>query len=191
MLVISELSWRSIRPMGSRSSSSPRRVERPHSSHFVHPTCALSLTPTSSPSDPYQPDTLNMGGAHNKGMNLTVRSVTRLAWLPSHRGRERTRTRRAPARSAVYARRCAGEKPPAREPDLKVLRYCPTCRRLRASAGLIASSSIVSIATSLGTYMSSASEWCASSGFSLLPSRRTTAFQLVNSDEFGRILSSI
>ena len=127
----------------------------------------------------------------NNGINLTARAVTRRAKFPSNGGLERTRARRVPARSAGYAGRCAGDETGARDSDLKVLRYCPTCRRLRASAGLIASSSIVSIATSLGTYMSSASEWCASSGFSLLPSRRTTAFQLVNSDEFGRILSSI
>ena len=43
--------------------------------------------------------------AHNKGINLTARTVTRLAGLPSHRGRERERARRAPVRSAGYARR--------------------------------------------------------------------------------------
>jgi len=42
---------------------------------------------------------------HNKGMNLTARPVTRLAWLFDHGGLERTRARRAPARSAGYARR--------------------------------------------------------------------------------------
>ena len=45
--------------------------------------------------------------AHNKGMNLTARSVTRLAGHPSLRGLKRTRARRAPARSAGYARRYA------------------------------------------------------------------------------------
>jgi len=40
-------------------------------------------------------------------MNLTVRTVTRLAWFPSHGGRERERARRAPVRSAGYARRYA------------------------------------------------------------------------------------
>jgi hypothetical protein len=44
---------------------------------------------------------------HNEGMNLTARTVTRLAWLSGHRGLERTRARRAPARSAGYARRYA------------------------------------------------------------------------------------
>jgi len=43
----------------------------------------------------------------NEGMNLTVRSVTRLAGLPSQRGLERARARRAPARPAGYARRYA------------------------------------------------------------------------------------
>ena len=43
----------------------------------------------------------------NKGMNLTARPVTRLAGIPSHHGLERTRARRAPARSAGYARRYA------------------------------------------------------------------------------------
>jgi len=45
----------------------------------------------------------------NEGMNLTVRPVTRLAWLPSHRGHERERARRAPVRSAGYARRSADD----------------------------------------------------------------------------------
>jgi len=48
---------------------------------------------------------------HNEGMNLTVRPVTRLAWLPSHGGPERERARRAPVRSAGYARRCADKDP--------------------------------------------------------------------------------
>jgi hypothetical protein len=40
------------------------------------------------------------------------------------------------------------------------------------------------------TSTSNANEWSASSGFSLWPLRRTMGFQLVNSDEFGRILWS-
>src|SRR5262245_8241908 len=40
-------------------------------------------------------------------MNLTARTVTRLAGLPSHGGPERERARRAPVRSAGYARRYA------------------------------------------------------------------------------------
>src|SRR5262249_54244545 len=44
---------------------------------------------------------------HNKGINLTARPVTRLAWLPSHGGLERERARRAPVQSAGYARRYA------------------------------------------------------------------------------------
>jgi len=48
-----------------------------------------------------------VGLTHNEGMNLTVRPVTRLAGLPSRRGLERARARRAPARPAGYARRYA------------------------------------------------------------------------------------
>ena len=46
--------------------------------------------------------------ADNKGMNLTAQTVTRLAGLPSNGGLERERARRAPVRSAGYARRYAG-----------------------------------------------------------------------------------
>jgi len=42
---------------------------------------------------------------HNEGMNLTARTVTRLAGSPSNGGLERERARRAPVRSAGYARR--------------------------------------------------------------------------------------
>jgi hypothetical protein len=45
--------------------------------------------------------------AHNEGMNLTARTVTRLAGFPSHGGPVRERARRAPVRSAGYARRYA------------------------------------------------------------------------------------
>jgi len=44
-------------------------------------------------------------------MNLTARTVTRLAGLPSNDGRERERARRAPVRSAGYARRYAARRP--------------------------------------------------------------------------------
>ena len=64
--------------------------------------CKLSVTHFSWA---YHLQTSMVAWPYNKRMNLTARSVTRLAGLPSHHGLERSRARRVPARSAGYAQR--------------------------------------------------------------------------------------